>query len=194
MIRITLGLLFGALLSPYVSAQSCDPNLDLRHTALPPSAKNDIVAAVARDATKELAKEFARLPSDSPSPHEIALGSCTSFPKLAQGGRVILVTQGPDYPTDAPISFIDSFWLFQQVGTHAVLILAGINFYGPASATYKNGMLDIQTSTQEALRSSDVQVEIYRFNGKRYLPLHCYLATFDDNGDEQDGPKQPCRK
>jgi len=187
-IRITLSVLFAALLSSCVSAQSCDPKTaDLRHANLPTSVENDIVTEVA----KELVKNFGNVLSDLPKPSNIALSTCTSFPKLAQNGRVILLTPGPDYPVIAGAGANADIWLFQQVGSHAVLILRGFGSpEGPASNSYYNGLLDFEISFQQPHENSGA-IAVYRFNGKRYLLLDCNEWTEDDQGNEHD---RPCPK
>jgi hypothetical protein len=190
-IRITLSLLFVALLSPCAGAQSCDPkNVNLRKANLPASVKNDIVTVVAN----AVVKEFGKFLTDSPTPRDIALSSCTSFPKFAQSGRVILLVQGPDYPKMAG-SPCEDFWLFRQVGGgHAHLILTSGCLQGPASRSYHNGMLDVEISAQDTAHSDRGYVVVFRFNGQRYLPLYCYDTDIGKNGDELDGPKHPCPK
>lgn len=189
MIRVMLGLLLAALLTPCIRAQSpCAPkDADLRHADLPASIKNDIVTVLAKDVAKDFKKPFPGLPK----PSDIALSSCIDFPNLAQNGRVILVNPGPDYPFIVGSAGYEAFWLFRQVGSHAVLILKGVNFDGTEFREFHNGMIDVQTSGQDTPQSPKGWVVVYRFTGKRYLPLYCYDTMEDDKG-EHDGPKQPC--
>ena len=177
-----------ALHCPRTSAESCLANtVDLRQANLPASVKNDIVTVVAN----AVIKEFGKFLTDSPTPQDIALSSCTSFPKFAQTGRVILLTQGHDYPKAAG-SPCEDFWLFRQVGGQAHLILTSGCLQGPASRSYHHGMLDVQISAQDTAHSDSGYVVVFRFNGRRYLPLYCYDTDIGKNGDELDGPKQPC--
>lgn len=135
-------------------------------------------------------KEFGRFLTEPPTPQDIALSSCTSFPKLAQSGNVILLTQGPDYPREPGGASFDAFWLFRQTDSHAVLILTSDNYAGTASKAYHNGMLDVEISAPDVPYSGVEHNVIYRFNGKRYVPLYCY--KIHDDGSE--GPERPCSK
>jgi len=184
-IRITLGLVFAALLTPCVSAQSCDPKtVDLRHANLPASVKNDIVSAL----EKELLKEFAPVLSDSPELRDNTRSGCTSFPKLARSACVILVTPGPAYPRLGGAVFQGNadIWLFRMVGDHATLILSGFgSVIGAIPNSYHHGMLDFEFAFTEPHSSSE-SIERYRFNGERYVFHDCHV--------EDDGPKRPCER
>jgi hypothetical protein len=184
-IRITLSLIFVSILSPCVSAQSCDPkNPDLRHANLRAPATNDIVAVI----TKDLLENFGPVLSDSPNLRDTVLSSCTSFPKLAASGRVILVTPGPAYPVlgGAAAMSNQDIWLFRQLGDHAVLIFRSFGqIFGPVPNSYHNGMLDFEFSFTEP-HSDPQSLETYRFDGKRYVFHDCYI--------EDSGPERPCSK
>jgi len=184
-IRIALSFLFAACLSRCLSAQSCDPKTaDLRHANLPAAIKNDIVAVLAKD----VVKDFGKVLSDASKPSDIALSSCASFPKLAQNGRVILLTPGADYPLETGAGSLGNtdMWLFQQVGDHALLIFRGFGSMLPSnSRAYHNGMLDFDFMFTEP-HSDSQNLETYRFNGKRYILHDCRI--------EDDGPGRPCRK
>ena len=81
--------------------------------------------------------------------------------------------------------------IFRRVGNHAVLILTGGGFgVKPASNTYHNGMLDLQTAWNMSCCSGGI--EVYRFDGHRYKPAYCYSYETDEDGNMKFGPHGKC--
>jgi hypothetical protein len=167
--------------SPTVNQNTGDVALHDAH--LPAQVKNDIVTAIAN--------HFQDMP-DEPSGRTIALSSWVSRLQLAPTGpAAIVVTGGPD-DYDNGATGNGDIWLFRQVGNHAVLVLTGGGFsYRPASKTYHNGMLDIQTAWN--MSCCEGGIEVYRFDGHQYKPAYCYGYTSDEDGNMKFGPHERCR-
>jgi hypothetical protein len=167
------------------SSPTINPNSGayaLRDAHLPAQVKSDIV--------KIVASHFQDMP-DSPSGHTIALSSWVSTMQLARTGPpAIVVSGGPD-DYDNGATGNGDIWLFRRVGNHAVLILSGGGFdFKPASKTYHNGMLDLQTAWNMSCCSGGI--EVYRFDGHRYKPAYCYGYETDEDGNMKFGPHGKC--
>jgi hypothetical protein len=180
---LCLALFFSTSLC--IAAQNpCSGNDEtaLRSAHLSVPVRNDILMVIEKE-LKDLDPEVAE-------PRKLALTSWVSCLELARSGPpAILVTSGPDHPATGATGNHE-LWLFRKVGSNAELILRdGGATYGPTSMTYHNGMRDFKT--WGTMGGGQGGGEVFRFDGRRYLPLYCYKTSTID-GKLNEGAPEPC--